>query len=189
MEFEEMKKIWMAESQETVYVINETALHNRIISKRKAVLHISNISELLLIIINFSAGCAMIGITYWNGGDNIFMYAMAIWMLLTAVYVLVSRVRRLRAQLKFDRSMLEDLRHAIATATYQVRLSWLMRLNVLPIGILSILSVWQGSKSIWLIVAILGFFILSYYLSGWELNIYKNKKRELELLQEKFEKE
>ena len=189
MEFEELQKIWVAENQESVYAIDEKALHNRIISKRKTTLHIANISEWLLIIANFCAGSFVFGVNIGSHKGNIIVYIMAAWMLITAVYVLVGRVRRLKEQSKFDRSMLEELKHAIATATYQVRLSKIMRLNILVIGALSLLSVLSAGKSIWFAAGILVFFLIVYYASGWENNFYKNKKRELELLQDKLEKE
>lgn len=186
MEFEELQKIWIAGNQEAVYVINEQALHNRIIAKKNTSLHIANISELLLIIVNFSAGGFVFGVSYWNNNSNVFMYIMAVWMFITAVYVLVNRIRRRHEQPRFDRSMQEELQHAITTATYQVRLSQLMRLNVLPIGVLSVLSVWNGDNPVWFALGILLFFSMAYYFSGWEHNIYKRKKRELELLQSKL---
>lgn len=189
MEFEELQKIWMAEGQQFVYAINEEALHNRIISKKKKTLHIANASELLLIIVNFCTGCFVFGVNYWNNKGNIFMYIMAAWMFVTVVYVVVHRIRRLQEQPKFDRSIREDLQHAIATATYQVRLSHIMRLNIIPIGALSLLGVWEGNKSIWFTICLLLFFWIAYYFSGWEHGIYKNKKRELELLQSKLEQE
>jgi len=187
MEFEELQKIWVAENQESVYAIDEKALHNRIISKRKTTLHIANISEWLLIIANFCAGSFVFGVNIGSHKGNIIVYIMAAWMLITAVYVLVGRVRRLKEQ--FDRSILEDLKHAIATATYQVRLSKIMRFNTLVIGGLSLLSVLSVGKSIWFAAGIFVFFLIVYFASGWENNHYKNRKRELELLQSKLEKE
>src|SRR4051794_28721596 len=42
MEFEEMQKIWSMQNNEALYVINEKALHNRILSKKKSASHIVN---------------------------------------------------------------------------------------------------------------------------------------------------
>jgi hypothetical protein len=64
-----------------------------------------------------------------------------------------------------------------------------MRWNILPIGILSLLGLWEGGKSIWIAASILVFFILAHYTGGWEHDIYKRRKRELELLQSKLESE
>ena len=75
------------------------------------------------------------------------MYILSAWMLGSALYLLVSRIRRIKANHRFDRSMRGDLTHAISVATYQVRLSRLMRWNILPIGILTLLGVWSSGKS------------------------------------------
>ena len=40
-----------------------------------------------------------------------------------------------------------------------------------------------------LIAGIIIFFVLTNYASGWEHNIYKRKKRELEILKDKLENE
>jgi hypothetical protein len=72
-------------------------------------------------------------------------------------------------------------------ATYQVRFSQLMRWNILPIGIFSLLGVWESGKSVWQTVGILIIFVLGHYAAGWELSIYKARKRELEILQNKLE--
>lgn len=189
MEFEELQKIWMAGDQEAVYVINEKALHNRIISKKNTILRIVNLSELVIIIVNIGAAVFLSGLNYWYSHSNVFMYIMAAWMFLTSIYVLISRVRRLNEQPQYDRSMRAELQHGIATATYQVRLSQLMRLNIIPICAFCMLGVGFHGKSAWLAVGILVFFTGAYFLSGWEHNIYRNKKRELELLKGKLDKE
>jgi len=79
-----------------------------------------------------------------------------------------------------------DLRHAIAVATYQVQLSYLLRWNTLPIGILIILSVWDGGRSFWLAIGIMIFLFIANYAAGWEHNFYKSRKRELEILLNKL---
>jgi Flp pilus assembly protein TadB len=189
MEFEELQKIWVEEKQETVYAINESALHQRIIAKNKSVQHITNLSEWGVIIVNSLCGGIVIAINYWNSKQALFLYIMAAWMILTSIYVLVSRRRRLQATPRFDRTMREELQHAVATATYQVRLSQLMRLNIIPIAALCVAGIWHGGKLIWQPMGILLFFGIAYYYSGWEHRIYKRKKRELEVLQNKLNQE
>ena len=82
-----------------------------------------------------------------------------------------------------------DLRHALSVATYQVRLAQFGRWNILPIGILILLGVWESGKSIWVVVGTLIFFVLANYVAGWESGIYKARKRELEILKNKLEGE
>jgi len=186
MEFEEMKKIWDIQNNETLYAINERALHNRVLSKKERAGHVANISELLLIIVNGCGGIFMLMLGWTKSGGNLFFYLMALWMLLTMLYMLVSRIRRQREGNKFDRTLLRDLNHALATATYQVRISRLMRWNNLPILILLLLSFWENGKEIWVIVLVLIFFSLAYFLSGWEHNIYVTRKNELTTLYKKL---
>ncbi len=188
MEFEEMKKIWDSQNNEMLYGINEKAMHNRILSKKKQAYHITNASELIWIITNVVMGCALLGMNFYKN-TNIFIYLLAAWTLASALFMLVSRARRIRAEGRFDRSMQGDLLHAISVATYQVRISLLGRWNIVPIAILVLISVWDSGKSIWAALAVLVFFILATFAGGWEHRIYQRKKRELEMLQNKLESE
>jgi hypothetical protein len=74
-------------------------------------------------------------------------------------------------------------------ATYQVNLSKVMRWNALPIGTFILLGILESGKSIWIAVGIFLFLLLASYAGGWEHNIYKTRKRELETLQNKLEKD
>jgi hypothetical protein len=189
MEFEEIKKIWDAQNNELLYAVNEKALHNHILSKKRQAYHITNVSELLWIITNSSAGCFIIGMNYFKQSWNIFICLLAIWMLGSALYLLISRIRRIKGSSRFDRSMKGDLKHAISMATYQVRFSQLGRWSILPVVMLTLLGVWDSGKSVWIVVGIIIFFILTYFAAGWEHNIYKARKRELEILQNKLDSE
>jgi len=189
MEFEEMKKIWDSQNNEPFYSINEQALHNRILSKKKQAYHITNISEWLGIAAYTVSGCFILVMNLTGKSQNVFMYILCAWSLGSALYTLVSRIQRINGDQQFDRSMLGDLTHAVSMATYQVRLSQLMRWNILPIGTLILLGLWDGGKSVWILLGILIFFVLTNYASGWEHGIYKARKRELEILKEKLASE
>jgi hypothetical protein len=187
MEFEELQKIWDSQNNQPLYAINEKALHNRILSRKKQAHHITNVSEFVSIIANTGAGSFILGMNFFKQSANMFMYLLSAWMFSIALYLLVSRIRRIKGDHRFLRSMHGDLHHAISVATYQVRLSQLMRWNILPIGILILLGVWEGEKSLWVALGILVFFVLANYAAGWEHNIYKARKRELEILLNKLE--
>jgi hypothetical protein len=109
MEFEEMKKVWDTQNNEPIYGINETALHNRIQSKKKQAYHITNISELLVIIVYAVSGCIILGMNIFRQNGGIFMYILSAWMLAGALYTFVSRIRRISGDHQFDRSMRGDL--------------------------------------------------------------------------------
>jgi len=186
MEFDELQKIWDTQNNQPLYMINEKALHNRIVSKKYQAIHIASFSEWLLMIVNIAAGAFILGTNYMQH-NWIFMYLLAAWMFGCALYVLISRLGRIKDQHRFDRSMLGDLQHALAAARYQVRLAHIMRWNVVPVALLILLAFWEGGKPLWLAVTVGIFFIMTFFASGWELNIYKSKKRELEVLQNKLQ--
>jgi hypothetical protein len=188
MEFDELQQIWDAQNSQPLYAINEEALHHRIQSKMKQARKITHISELLIIIMNLGAGSLVLAFNLFKQRGNISMYLLAGWMLATALYSLVGRIRRIKGNHRFDRSMQGDLRHAISLATYQVRLSGIMRWNMLPIAALTLLGMWEGEKPFWIAGFLLIFFALAWYASNWEYSIYKNRKRELEVLQTKLER-
>ena len=108
-------------------------------------------------------------------------------MLILALYMGVSRMRRVSGDRRFDRSMRGDLDHAIATAGYQVRFSRFMRWNILPVGLLCILGVLENGNPLWAVGALLIVFALATYAGGGEHNIYRSRKRELESLRDKLD--
>lgn len=189
MEFDDMKKIWDAQNNEALYLINEKALYKRIQAKKKQGQHITNISELLWIIGNISIGCLILVTNLFKQSTGIFIYCLSAWMIASALYILVRRIRRIKENNRFDRSLRGDLDHAISMATYQVHLSQLGRCNLLLIVMLFILGVWESGKSLWWMVGLLIFFVLINHAAGWEYRIYKARKRELDGLQNKLENE
>ena len=189
MEFDELKQVWDSQNNELLYAINEQALHNSILSKKKQAYHITSVSELLMIIVNMGAGYFVFQMNLSHHSGNIFMYLLAAWMLGVSWYLFFHRIQRLKKDKQFDRSMHGDLNYAISVASYQVRLSLLGRWSILPIGLFTLLGLWESGKSVWIIVAILIFFVLTNYGARWEHGIYKTRKLELEILKEKLEKE
>ena len=186
MEFEELRKIWDAQNNQPLYAINEKAMYNLILSKKKQAHHITNISELLLIFVNLGAGIMILALNLFRQSVNISLYVLSAWMLVTALYTLVRRIQRIKGDQQFDRSISGDLSHAISMASYQIHISQIMRWNIVPIAALTLLGLWEGGKPIWIVVIVLLFFVLTFYAGGWEHNIYKRKKRELEILQKKL---
>jgi hypothetical protein len=186
MEFDELQKIWDTQHDRPLYAINEQALHKRIIAKKYHVIHIAGFTEWLLIIVNTVTGGFLLQM---NGARHnyFFVYMLAAWLFGSVLYVLISRIRRLQDQHRFNRTMAGDLQHALAIAGYQLRIAHIMRWNVVPVGLLALLSMWEGGKSVWLSLIVAFFFILVFYACKWELAMYRNKKRELEVLQQKLQ--
>jgi predicted permease len=170
MEFEEMKKVWDTQANEPMYVINEAALRNSIARKKDKGLHITNISELLSIVVNLGAGAFLLSTA---------MFVLAAWMIIVGVYCLVGRIRRKVGEKKFDRTMLGDLDHAVSVANYQVRFSGLMRWNIIPVGILISWGLWNKDNVTVLMIAMILFFAITFYASGWEHNYYKERRKQV----------
>jgi hypothetical protein len=186
MEFEELQKIWDEQNKQPHWIIDEKALHSRILSKKNRGRHITNVSEILLIGVNSAAGVLVLGLNISSRHPNIYMYVLASWMLCSALYMLMSRVRRLKEDGRFDRSMRGDLDHAISVAAYQVRLSRISRWNILPIAFLTMLGLWEGGKPAWIALPTVLFFLFAFYAGNWEQGIYKARKRELIELRHKL---
>ena len=186
MEFEELRKIWDTQNVKPLYVMNDTALHNQVLDKQRRARHITQVSELLLILVNLGTSIFILGVTL-TGSMNLSLVALAIWTGISGAWVLYERWRRTRGNHNFDRSLKGELSYALSIATYQVRLARLGRWNALPTGGLTLMALWEADKAGWLAVAIVVVFIVSYVAAGWETNIYIKRKSELELLRKKFE--
>lgn len=187
MEFEELQQVWDDQDKRPIYTIDQQALRDRILRKKRQARHITNRNELVLIIVNAGAGIFILSM-HFSVSKQFFMYLLAFWMLCTALLVTVSRFRRLKRNNRFDRSMRGDLDQAIATAAYQVRLSFFMRLNGLLLGLLVVLGLIESHKLAWITVAAVIFFVIGFYVSGFEHRFYLRKKRELQLLQSELER-
>jgi len=90
------KKCGNSQNNEPIYGINEKALHNRILAKKKQAYHITNASELLAVVVNLVVGCLLFALNLYKESTNMFLYLLAAWMIVTGLYVLVSRIRRLK---------------------------------------------------------------------------------------------
>ncbi len=186
MEFEDMQKIWDSQNQQHLYTINETAMYNYIASKKKKTFHIANVSELSLITINLVTGSVLLAMSASNWQMMFFPVLTAAWMYITAAYVLIHRIGRRKSDKQFDKSIFGNLTNAISTATYQLRLSMIMRWNIVPIAILSCWGVWNKKHSIEITGLILLVFVFAAFASKWEYGIYKGRKRDLETLRNKL---
>jgi len=187
MEFEELKKVWDTQNEAPMYVINTDAMHRIILQRKSQAGHIANISELLALVVNGGVGIFLFVTILSQRSVILFQYVIAAWLLLTVVYVALVRITRINNNRQFDRSMRGDLEHALATATHQVRLSRLMRWNLVPVAVFLALALWERDQSMWLTLGILAFFALAFYLSGWEHNFYVRRMKSLETLKSKLD--
>jgi hypothetical protein len=189
MEFEEIQEIWDLQKKQSMYTINERELHSLIMTKKKQAARLANATELMQIIVNTGAAAFVFEQNYFSPKGKFFLYLMAAWMLATAVFILAGRFRRIKRGKNFDQNMRGSLEQAIADATYKVRISQLMRWNIIIIALIIVLSMFEGGQSIWIIAGTAIFFGITYYASGYEHRCYISRKRELLSLYEILEQE
>lgn len=191
MEFDEMKKIWDAQTNQPLYVIDEKALHNRIHSKMSVELRLASMREWSTILFYLGAVGLMLGVSRFNRlkpGANIFLYLMAAWMFGTVVYMVASRIRRIKASRRFDRSIRGDLDNAISLAGYQMRLGLVIAFNFLPLGAIMILFSWEVGRLFMVCVGvILVSAALTFIVERKGYRASKRRKHALQVLKEKLE--
>lgn len=187
MEFDEMQRIWDAQNNQSLYVIDEKALHKRVQSKMNSILHLTSISEWLLILINLGTGAILLGPNFSKPGRNIFLCLEAVWMFGIVVYLVISRIRRIRASRQFNRSIRGDLDHTISLASYQMHISQIVRWNFLPLGAVMILSGWESGHLIKISALILVSYSVAFYVASKGYRANKRKRRALQVLKEKLE--
>ena len=187
MEFEEIQEIWDLQKKQSMYTINERELHSLILTKKKQAARLVNVTEFLQIIVNTGAAAFVFEQNYFSVKGKFFPYLMAAWMLATAVFILAGRFKRIKRGKNFDQNMRGSLEQAIADATYKVRISQLMRWNIIIIALIIVLSMFEGGQSMWFIAGTAIFFGITYYGSGYEHRCYISRKRELLSLYEKLE--
>lgn len=186
MEFDEMKKIWDTQNDKPLYVLDEKALHN-IHSKMNTLLHMTSVSEWALIMINLGTGAILFGQNHLQPGSNIFLFLAAVWMFSLVVYLIISRILRIRSSRRFDRSIHGDLHHAISLASYQMRIAQIIRWNFIPLGVIMIFSGWESGKLLKVGAFILISYTLAFYVTSKGYDANKKRKRELQILKEKLE--
>ncbi|MEP1032796.1 hypothetical protein [Ekhidna sp.] len=189
MEFEEMQKIWDEQKGETMYAINETALHKSITRKKNAASKRMNMVETWISLINGAVAIflfidALNDSHYWD-------FLGSAMMLATVIYIQISRHKRLKAENTFDRSMFGELDHAIANTNSIIHFSRMMILGyLLPFSFFYILKmiVVEATLDQWLFVT--GMYILAFGMILWERKkMHIPRKKNLEGMKRKLMEE
>ncbi len=189
MEFDELKKIWDTQNNKPMYVINEEALHRRVVAKKKSASKIANWMEVILIGANLIAGSMLLFAVLFKGKEHeTFIYLMLVVMLATPIYLLYKRSKRKKFENQFELTITGDLEHALSNASYSEVLSRTMQVYFAFIAILTLLSLWIDKNTS--LVSMIGFslfFLITLYASTWEHKIYVRKRRELDKLKKTLE--
>ncbi len=187
MEFEEMKKIWDAQSNQAMYAIDEAALRNRVIAKKAKARKLAGLTEKIFIGANIFAGSIIVVASVIKDKWSVSGLIMTAFMYFIAGYIVVRRNKRLKSQDKFERTMLGDLDNAIATADYQVNFSRSSRYYLGVVVGLSLTSLLEANSPWWVVVLAALFFILTYIGAKWEYRtFYASQKKELRSMRDKL---
>ena len=163
-----MKKIWDNQNSEVLYAINEDALHRRIKSKKKQANRIINVTEIGLFVVSILTA----SILYFDAivdEEGFWGFAGATVMLFTGLFLLILRWKRQKAENRFDRSMLGELDHAIAstkaTITIATNMIWWYFAPIAGFSFIRMIVRGAGIES-WLLM--ITAFTLSFFLVNWE---------------------
>lgn len=189
MEFEEMQKIWDEQKGETMYAINEKALHRSITRKKDAASRRINKVEIGLILINSACGVILF-IDALNDQHNWDFIGSAM-MFCTVIYMGFLRHKRRKAENTFDRSIGGELDHAIANTNSIIHVSRMMIIGYLiPFSVFYIIKMISlgGPLNSWLTIG--GMYLLAFVLIQWERKkMHIPRKEKLERMKRKLEEE
>lgn len=167
MEFEDMRKIWDEQKGETMYVIDETALHKSVSRKKDAVSRKINRLEIMASLVNGFVAIFVLVVApqrnfYWAlGASGLFAAAV--------VYTQYLRWKRKKGENRFDQSLLGELEHAISNANSIIKFnSFLVAGYFIPVFVFSFskMIVRGAHLEKWLVTA--GMFLLAILLTRWE---------------------
>ncbi len=186
MEFEEMQKIWNEQKGETMYAIDESALHRSITRKKNNISRKVSIVELSLMAINSAVAIFLLIDAIVKGG--LWDYGGAVIMGLTVLFLYFFRQRRKSNENTFDRSILGELDHAIANSQSILQIATTMiYYYLIPTSILAIGKMIYFGASIdkWLLIT--GLYTLAFFLVRWEKRaVHIPRKNRLEVLKKKI---
>lgn len=189
MKFEDMKKIWDEQNKAYLYAIDEEKLRQMITNKKKSGSRVVNKLEWTAMGSNLFAGSILIGVLFWDQFVLVDLI-LGIYMLSAAAYIYLRRVKRLRGEDNFERTMHGDLQHALANAKYQVNLSLMLLIYFIPVAGLVWFNLWSNDKPFWSLLAVGGFFVIVLLASLVEhQKCHVARKRKVEAMLNKLKEE
>lgn len=182
-----MQKIWDEQRNETLFVINEEAMHNRVKAKKKQANRILNVTEIGLMIVN-SITAIILLVDAIIDQEGIYSYAGVGIMAFTVCYLLFIRKNRKKSDQKFDRTILGELDHAISNTESTIKIGKTMVYwYFIPIAIFIFIKMIYQDATLMKWLLIIGAFILGNFVANWEIKkCHIPRKRHLESLREKL---
>ncbi len=185
MEFDDIQKIWDDQKSETLYAINETALHKNIKAKKNRSERSHLISTIGLNIISIVCGTILI----MKDPDDIFNILTAIALFAIGIFVFFRNMNRKKQLRNYDHSLLGELDYAIQNTKHEIRYSqtfwlwYLVPIMLVQISEISIKSIkWES------LLLLIGAYILSMIVIRLSLTRQlKPRLRKYEDLKKKLE--
>lgn len=189
MEFEEMQKVWNEQKGETMYVIDETALHRSVTRKKDAAGKRINRVEIMLTIINSMALIFLFIRMFYH--PHTWGFITVAIVAVSVAYVQYFRWKRKKAENAFDRSLLGELDHAISNTNSMIRFNYLMFAGYyIPMFVVAFTSLIAKGASLekWIFMTV--FFLLGLFLIRWEQKACNiPRKKQLLALKKKLTEE
>ncbi|MFZ0546596.1 MAG: hypothetical protein WAM60_14210, partial [Candidatus Promineifilaceae bacterium] len=177
--------IWDSQNNEKLFAINEAALHKRIQTKSRSVNHLLNFFEAGMVVVNLIVGVVLIADAIFDNGPN-YQYLISVMYFGYSVYAVFRRMRRRKAEVRFDETIVGELDKAMWQLNYHIRQTRSIILwYVLPLTLVVTASFFLAGKPFWALFMLLALIPVSLLGPRWEVNKwYLPKKRELESLRE-----
>jgi hypothetical protein len=184
MEFEDLQLIWTGQDRQPLYAIDQAALHRRIQAKLNRSRHLASANEIGLVLIFLVTTGILLLLNPFS-----WLKLLPIATLLGVCgYIVLRRMQRRKKAATFEPTMLGDLDQAIAHQKHLLResrtfLFW----SILPIGVgISAKMIIENKAEAWQWAAILGSFVLSYFVARTAPGKHQRRLRALEALREKL---
>ena len=168
MEFEEMQKIWNEHKGETMYAINETALHKIVTRKRDAASRRINRVETRISLIN-GILAILLFVLAMQGHPLLFLSSGLFGV--TVAYIQYFRWKRKKAENTFDRSILGELDQALSNTNYIIRLNYFGLVYLIFLVLVTTSQMIVRGDSLWEWLVLAGSVLLSFFLIRWEQNV------------------
>ncbi|MFT4535162.1 MAG: hypothetical protein ACJA1A_001796 [Saprospiraceae bacterium] len=179
MNIQDMQKIWDTESNQTLYVLDEASVLNRINKKVISAERRANSTENFIIAINIFVTIVLFAIAILNDNLGTWEYLMAIFAALTIGFVLYYRKKRYEFQSQVGDKMLDNLNKAIHHATVQAKMTDLFLIwYIIGVGALTLSNMIIQNISIWLILPIAITMVIGFIVGRWEQRSIHEKKRD-----------
>jgi len=179
MKLEDMQKIWDSETNQTLYVMNQKAVESFVKKKANSANRKAAYVENFIIIMNLVVPIILMTIISLNNKQHFGEYALAAFMILTALFTYNYKRRRISSQKNWGKSMLDSMDHAIHNATYQAKMTNIFLIwYILIVGVLSVINLIIEKTNIWLILMIAFIFIIGLIVGRWEQKAWHNKQLE-----------